>query len=66
MERTGYQVVLQPDPQGGYAAVVPAFPGCYSQAEPKSAELDHTENTARPDEFTAEEEPLDWEGEGWS
>ena len=107
MEQTGYQVVLEPDPQGGYVAVVPAFPGCYSQgetaeealsnageaipltleglrergaipdlarqhirvaiaAEPKSAELDYTENTPRPDEFSAEEEPLDWEGEGWS
>ena len=33
MEQTGYHVVLRPDPQGGYVAVVPAFPGCYSQGE---------------------------------
>lgn len=34
MEQTGYPVVLEPDPEGGYVAVVPAFPGCYSQGEP--------------------------------
>ncbi len=33
MEPTGYHVVLEPDPEGGYVAVVPAFPGCYSQGE---------------------------------
>lgn len=33
MEQTGYHVVLEPDPEGGYVAVVPAFPGCYSQGE---------------------------------
>lgn len=33
MEETGYHVVLKPDPEGGYVAVVPAFPGCYSQGE---------------------------------
>jgi hypothetical protein len=58
VEQTGYQVVLKPDPQGGYVAVVPAFRGCYSQGE--------TENTPGPDEFSAEEEALDCEGEGWS
>lgn len=31
MEPTGYHVVLEPDPEGGYVAVIPAFPGCYSQ-----------------------------------
>jgi len=31
VEQTGYHVVLEPDPEGGYVAVVPAFPGCYSQ-----------------------------------
>jgi predicted RNase H-like HicB family nuclease len=30
--RAGY-VVLEPDPDGGYVATVPAFPGCYSQGE---------------------------------
>jgi len=33
VEQTGYHVVLEPDPEGGYVAVVPAFPGCYSQGE---------------------------------
>lgn len=33
MEETGYHVVLEPDLEGGYVAVVPAFPGCYSQGE---------------------------------
>jgi hypothetical protein len=31
VEQTGYHVVLKPDPEAGYVAVVPAFPGCYSQ-----------------------------------
>ena len=33
MEQPGYHVVLEPDPEGGYVAVVPAFPGCYSQGD---------------------------------
>ena len=33
MSERGYHVVLEPDPAGGYVAVVPAFPGCYSQGE---------------------------------
>jgi antitoxin HicB len=33
VEQTAYQVVLKPDPEGGYSAVVPAFLGCYSQGE---------------------------------
>ncbi|MCG8556862.1 MAG: type II toxin-antitoxin system HicB family antitoxin [Proteobacteria bacterium] len=28
-----YSVVLEPDPDGGYVAVVPALPGCYSQGD---------------------------------
>ncbi|MFW5877458.1 MAG: type II toxin-antitoxin system HicB family antitoxin [Myxococcota bacterium] len=28
-----YSVVLEPDPAGGYVAVIPAFPGCYSQGD---------------------------------
>jgi predicted RNase H-like HicB family nuclease len=28
-----YHVVLEPDQDGGYVAVVPAFPGCYSQGD---------------------------------
>jgi antitoxin HicB len=33
VEQTGYHVVLDPDPEGGYVAVVLALPGCYSQGE---------------------------------
>jgi predicted RNase H-like HicB family nuclease len=33
MVNAGYSVVLEPDPEGGYIAVIPAFPGCYSQGE---------------------------------
>ena len=33
MNHTGYHVVLEPSPEGGYVAVVPAFPGCYSQGD---------------------------------
>jgi predicted RNase H-like HicB family nuclease len=28
-----YNVFLEPDPDGGYVAVVPALPGCYSQGD---------------------------------
>lgn len=28
-----YHVVLKPDSDGGYIAIVPAFPGCYSQGD---------------------------------
>lgn len=28
-----YNVVLELDPDGGYVAVVPALPGCYSQGD---------------------------------
>jgi predicted RNase H-like HicB family nuclease len=28
-----YDVVLEPDPDGGLVAVVPALPGCYSQGD---------------------------------
>ena len=33
VEQTGYHVVLEPDPEGGYVAVIPAFPGCYTQGD---------------------------------
>lgn len=32
-------MVLEPDPAGGYLAVVPAFPGCYSQGETEDEAL---------------------------
>jgi len=31
MSERAYHVVLEPDREGGYVVVVPAFPGCYSQ-----------------------------------
>ncbi len=34
-----YSVILEPDPEGGYVAVVPAFPGCYSQGDTFEAAL---------------------------
>jgi predicted RNase H-like HicB family nuclease len=33
VEQPGYHVVLEPDPEGGYVAVVPAFPGYYRQGK---------------------------------
>lgn len=36
-----YNVVLEPDLDGGYVAVVPAFPGCYSQGDSIEEALDN-------------------------
>jgi predicted RNase H-like HicB family nuclease len=33
VEQTGYHVGSRTRSEGGYVAVVPAFPGCYSQGE---------------------------------
>lgn len=33
MAASQYNVFLEPDPGGGYVAVVPVLPGCYSQGE---------------------------------
>ncbi len=109
MEQTGYHVVLKPEPESGYAGVVPAFPGCYSRGETADEALsnardaillaigdmrergdaipdpagelvhgvavranegsqafDHLGIPAKPEEFSAESDPLAWEGEGWS
>jgi len=109
VEQTGYHVVLEPDPEGGYVAVVPAFPGCYSQGETADEALSNAREAIlltiedmrergdaipdpagelvyrvavgasegsqpfdrmgiplKPDEFSAESDPLAWEGEGWS
>ena len=107
MEQTGYHVVLKPDPEGGYVAVVPAFPGCYRQGETAEEALSNVREAIllaiedmrgrgdaipdaagelvrrvavgakegsvplerpapRPDEFSAEGDPLAWEAEGWS
>jgi antitoxin HicB len=35
----GYHVVLEPDADGGYVVVVPAFPGCYSQGDTEKEAL---------------------------
>jgi predicted RNase H-like HicB family nuclease len=107
VEQTGYHVVVKPDPEGGYVAVVSAFPGCYSQGETADGALSNVREAIlltiedmrgrgdaipdpagelvrrvavgakegsqplerparRPDEFSAEGDPLGWEGEGWS
>jgi predicted RNase H-like HicB family nuclease len=109
VEQTGYHVILEPDPEGGYIAVVPAFPGCYSQGETADEALskardailltiedmrergdaipdpagelvhrvavganegsqpfDHMGIPPTPAEFSAESDPLAWEGEGGS
>jgi predicted RNase H-like HicB family nuclease len=109
VEQSGYHVVLQPNPGGGYVAVVPAFPGCYSQGETVDEALSSASEAIaltiedmrergdaipdpagelvrriaigandvsrpidpmgippKPDEFSAESDPLAWEGEGWS
>lgn len=36
-----YNVLLEPDPDGGYVAGVPAFPGCYSQGETADETLEN-------------------------
>jgi len=41
MSERAYNVVLEPDPDGGYVAVVPAFPGCYSQGETAQEAVDN-------------------------
>jgi predicted RNase H-like HicB family nuclease len=107
VDQSGYHVVLEPDPEGGYVAVVPAFPGCYSQGETAEEALSNVREAillaiedmrgrgdaipdpagelvrrvavgakdesrpleqpaTRPDEFSAEGDPLAWEAEGWS
>lgn len=34
-----YSVVLEPDLDGGYVAIVPALPGCYSQGDTEEEAL---------------------------
>jgi predicted RNase H-like HicB family nuclease len=34
-----FRVVLEPQPEGGYVAYVPALPGCMSQGETKEEAL---------------------------
>jgi antitoxin HicB len=36
-----FSVFLEPDPDGGFVAIVPAFPGCYSQGETVEEALDN-------------------------
>jgi len=69
VEQTGYDVVLKPDPEGGYVVVVPAFPGCYSQGESAEEALCNVREAIL---LTIEDmrERGDaipgWEAEGWS
>ncbi len=41
MRERSYHVVLEADPDGGYVAVVPAFPGCYSQGDTEREAVDN-------------------------
>ncbi len=41
MTERGYHVVLEADPDGGYVAVVPAFPGCYSQGDTEAEAVEN-------------------------
>ncbi len=34
-----FKVILEPQPEGGYVAYVPALPGCFSQGETKEETL---------------------------
>ena len=34
-----FKVILEPQPEGGYVAYVPALPGCFSQGETKEEVL---------------------------
>jgi predicted RNase H-like HicB family nuclease len=34
-----YEICLEPDPDGGFVAVIPAFPGCYSQGDTEAEAL---------------------------
>ncbi|GAB6101512.1 hypothetical protein JCM16138_07350 [Thermococcus atlanticus] len=34
-----FKVVLEPQPEGGYVAYVPALPGCFSQGETREEAL---------------------------
>ena len=33
MKVMDFKVLLEPDPSGGYVAICPSLPGCYSQGE---------------------------------
>jgi predicted RNase H-like HicB family nuclease len=79
VEHPGHHIVLEPDPEGGYVAVVPAFPGCYSQGETADEAVSNAggailltiedmraHGDAIPDPARELARPLDWEGEGWS
>ena len=35
------KVALEPQPEGGYVAYVPALPGCFSQGETKEEALEN-------------------------
>ncbi len=34
-----FKVILEPQPEGGYVAYVPALPGCFSQGETREEAL---------------------------
>lgn len=39
MHRPSYEVRLDSDPDGGFVAIIPAFPGRYSQGETEAEAL---------------------------
>ncbi|WP_461863928.1 type II toxin-antitoxin system HicB family antitoxin [Thermococcus sp.] len=36
-----FKIILEPQPEGGYVAYVPALPGCFSQGETRDEVLDN-------------------------
>ena len=36
-----FEVILEPQPEGGYVAYVPALPGCFSQGETREEALEN-------------------------
>jgi predicted RNase H-like HicB family nuclease len=39
VDEARYEVLLEHDPDGGFVAVIPDFPGCYSQGETEAEAL---------------------------
>jgi predicted RNase H-like HicB family nuclease len=39
VDEPSYEIHLEPDADGGFVAVIPAFPGCYSQGETEAETL---------------------------
>ncbi|MEO6834431.1 MAG: type II toxin-antitoxin system HicB family antitoxin [Candidatus Tumulicola sp.] len=46
-ERRVFSVVLEPDPEGGYTAIVPALPGVVTEGETVSESLENARDAIR-------------------